>query len=42
MSLAGEIADFARDYFESPNQPLEADTDLVAIFGSDPDRFSDF
>ncbi len=40
---AGEIADFARDYFESPDQILTAETDLVSVFGqTDPDKFNDF
>lgn len=43
MVIAGEIADFARDYFESPNQILTPDTDLVFVFGqADPDKFEDF
>jgi hypothetical protein len=43
MVTAGEIADFARDYFESPNQILTPETDLVFLFGqTDPDKFEDF
>lgn len=43
MSLAGEIADFAREYFDAPQAHLTPDTDLAALFGSrDPDFFCDF
>lgn len=43
MDLAGEIADFARDHFESPSVSLDPGSDLIAIFNAaDPDWCSDF
>jgi hypothetical protein len=35
MVTAGEIADFARDYFESPNHILTPETDLVFFVRAD-------
>jgi len=43
MSLADEITDFVRNYFESPTALLSLETDIAVIFGeSDPDNFGDF
>jgi len=43
MGLADEIADFVRDYLESPTTLLTPETETVATIGSrDPDNFSDF
>lgn len=43
MSLADEITDFVRNYFESPAALLTPETDIAVIFGErDPDNFGDF
>ena len=43
MSLADEITDFVRNYFESSAALLTPETDIAVIFGErDPDNFGDF
>jgi hypothetical protein len=43
MRLADEVTDFVREYFAQSDIALAAETDIVAVFGSQaPDTFSDF